>query len=103
MHYSASTPYASSDAYTSDPVFSEPHTGPPVPKGKGLSAADRDPSPEQIQRMTAVIRSTWTVGQMMHLSGAAPVNEDSQPTHIPHGLPVEYFRIKPRCRIKKMC
>jgi hypothetical protein len=95
MRYSASTPYASSDAYTSDPVFSEPHAGPLVVCGNGYTSGERDPSPEQIARMTAVIRSTWTVGQMMHRSGAAPVNEESQPTHIPHGLPVEVLKLKP--------
>jgi hypothetical protein len=75
-------------AYTSDPAFAEPHAGPLVVCGNGYTSGER---------------STWTVGQMMHRSGARPVNEESQPTHVPHGLPVEYFRIKPRCRIKKMC
>lgn len=74
-------------------AFLEPHEGPPVLDRYGHDRGDRDPSPEQIRRMAAVIRATWTEADVIRALGRTQAVDQwhrrhrmSESTHTPHGI-----------------
>ena len=80
--------------YLSDPAFSEAHTGPIPVDGHGHPRpGERDPSPEQIARMCAAIRATWSETREIQALGRTAKFDlwyqrhgISEPTHVPHGI-----------------
>jgi len=81
----------STAAYLSDPAFSEPHEG--VLIDPQHPHHGRDPSPEQIARMCAAIRRTWTATREIHALGRTAGFDTwhrrrrmSEATHVPHGI-----------------
>ena len=81
----------STAAYLSDPAFSEPHEG--VLIDPQHPHHGRDPSPEQIARMCAAIRATWSEARELQALGRTAIFDlwyrrhgVSEPTHVPHGI-----------------
>lgn len=79
--------------YLSDPSFVELPAGPHVVAGWGNELPQRDPSPEQIARMCAAIRATWTdarelaaLGRTAKFDKWAQRRRMSEATHVPHGI-----------------
>ena len=79
--------------YLQSPAFQEPHEGPHVVAGWGNELPNRDPSPEQIARMCAAIRATWTdarelaaLGRTSKFDRWAQRRRMSEATHVPHGI-----------------
>lgn len=84
--------------YLSDPSFHERHHGPVVVAGWGNELPKRDPSPEQIARMCAAIRATWTdarelaaLGRTAKFDKWAQRQRMSEATHVPHGISATAF------------